>query len=169
MKTSASVLLTCTTVLFFLSCTKSNVLSGNVLSLHELRSFTTELGSEVIRTYEIEPDPLVNDSDFISYNPEDFSFELRADAADRLAGKAGFQKPMSFALVLGDSVVYTGYFWPSILSKSCNWFTADPYFVKSHRTLKIELGYPESYQHGIKDVRDNPALKQHMKETGRLR
>jgi len=55
-----------------------------------------------------------------------------------------------------NEIVYTGYFWPSLSSISCNWIVIDPVSTEINNEMKVELGYPSpAYGTDIPDKRNS--------------
>lgn len=151
-----------------ISCSKTELNSNGKLYVYPIENFTTEPMSDVIQTFTLSEYAIIKDKDILSYNSKDFSFKINHNASKELLLTTGLYKPYPFAVVLDKEVIYTGYFWPSTLSKSCDWLVSDPILVKTENIFKINLGYPESVVHDIKDLRSNNRLSSYMRESGRL-
>ena len=114
------------------------------LQLHLLESFDT-IGTEFeINEISIvvRKNPLLNYSDFISYNPDEFTFEISDDSRRAIENLQHSVNGLAFAILADKELIYTGYFWPGYSSRSCNWLVTDPMTLKLSNKMEVKLGYP---------------------------
>ncbi len=132
--------------LIFITCNKkddSKIISGGV-ELYLLESYETigntfQIDESTVVTKER---PLINYSDFISYDLKNHIFKI-SDKAKQLIQNIKFPvNGIPFAIKADNNLIYTGYFWPSYSSRSCNWVVMDPTNLSLGNELKVELGYP---------------------------
>ena len=87
-------------------------------------------------------DPLIAFDDFISYNARTFTFELSEEATDAIRDLDQSVVGKPFAIVANRELIYSGYFWPSYLSASCEWVVIDPLSTSISNGITVKLGYP---------------------------
>ncbi len=71
----------------------------------------------------------------ISYNSKKFEFKVSAQALEKL------NQYDAFAVTVDRQIIYTGYFWSSVSSRSVNWIVIDLLFTENN-TLYVQMGYP---------------------------
>lgn len=130
----------------FIACDKNentNSQNGSV-ELFLLNSYKT-IGS----TYQIDEktivtksQPLVTYSDFQSYDPSTFTFKISGAAKESIKSLEHSVHGIAFAIKANNVLIYTGYFWPSYSSASCDWVVIDPMMLLISNELSVQLGYP---------------------------
>lgn len=130
----------------FIACDKNentNSQNGSV-ELFLLNSYKT-IGS----TYQIDEktivtksQPLVTYSDFQSYDPSTFTFKISDTAKESIKSLKHSVHGIAFAVKANNVLIYTGYFWPSYSSASCDWVTIDPMMLLISNELYVRIGYP---------------------------
>ena len=117
---------------------------GSDVELYLIESYET-----IDNTFQIDENtvitkesPLVYYSDFISYNSNNYIFEISNESKDRIDNLEHSVHGLAFALKVDNKLIYTGYFWPSYSSQSCNWVVIDPFRLSLSNELKVVLGYP---------------------------
>jgi hypothetical protein len=114
-------------------------------------------------------EPLLNYSDIISYNASTFTFKITKEASVKL--KPLKNPPVSgvpFALVVNNTVVYTGYFWPVYSSYVCDAITIDPLYAESKQLLEVKFREGASNIADYIDKRNTPLLIQTLKTDKKL-
>lgn len=86
--------------------------------------------------------PVVTYSDFQSYDPDTYTFKISDAARETLKRMEYPVNGMPFAIKASNVVIYTGYFWPSYSSASCDWVVIDPMALLTGNELEVRLGYP---------------------------
>ncbi|MDP2335089.1 MAG: hypothetical protein Q8N05_01305 [Bacteroidota bacterium] len=131
----------------FIACDKNettNPKDGGV-ELYLLESCKTISGTNHQideRTIVTKSQPLVTYTDFQSYDPNTFTFKI-SDAAKKTIKSMQYSVyGIPFAIKANNVVIYSGYFWPSYSSASCDWVVIDPLSLLIGNDLKVELGYP---------------------------
>jgi hypothetical protein len=77
---------------------------------------------------------------------------------------------LAFAIKANDTLVYTGYFWPSYSSVSCDWVVVDPNMTGIGNTMQVSLGYPGLIQGKIiQDKRNDKRIVQILREDRKLK
>lgn len=154
-------------ILYFLvilvSCDENidSRISSSDVELYLLSEFeTVENSCEIIEsTVKINKNPLIKYDDIISYNKNTYTF-IFSDSLDfhnKQVHDSLYKK--AFAVTIGKEVIYTGYFWSSISSQSCNWIIIDLLIYQIKNELHIELGYPGyNINNPIPDNRNNDKL-----------
>ncbi len=161
------------TLAIILFACKSNVEpipTGNV-ELFLLESFNT-----IDNTFQIvEPSvvaketPLVYYSDFISYDPNNYIFKLSDNSKKAIEDLKHSVHGLAFAIMEDNKLVYTGYFWPSYSSMSCDWAIMDPFTLSFGNELKVELGYPGQREGVvIPDKRNDKRILDVFRRDGKL-
>ena len=130
----------------FIACDKNentNPKNGSV-ELFLLDSYKT-IGS----TYQIDEktivtksQPLVTYSNFLSYDPSTFTFKISDTAKEAIKSLEHSVHGIAFAIKANHVLIYTGYFWPSYSSASCDWVVIDPGMLLISNELIVQLGYP---------------------------
>ncbi len=151
----------CVTLLLFTGCTKpANVLfPSDGVEIYLLKSFETVGMSKKINegSVVLNNSPLVRYSDILSYDKIDYSFSVSDRAVDAIKNVKHSVFGVAFALTVDGRVVYTGYFWPSYSSATCDWVTIDPFLSEYTKTLKVYLGYPGDWD-GVEDRRNDERI-----------
>ncbi len=90
---------------------------------------------------------IIDYSDIISYSSKNYTFVVSDSISDRLNDfKNHSIHGVPFALVINKEIIYTGYFWASYSSSSCDWITIDPLDFLGNNELTVQLGYPGMMQ-----------------------
>jgi len=84
--------------------------------------------------------PLIAYSDFLSYDSQHYTFLITDNAKDTIASLEHSTHGLPFAIVADNTLIYTGYFWPSYSSQSCAWLVIESAFIENN--LRLSLGYP---------------------------
>jgi hypothetical protein len=90
--------------------------------------------------------PLLYYSDFLSYDTTEYTFEISDRARKAVLNLEHSVHGLPFAIKANGTLIYTGYFWPSYSSASCNWIVIDPFQASISNQLHVELGYPGLHQ-----------------------
>ncbi len=151
----------CVTLLLFTGCTKpANVLSpSDGVEIYLLKSFETVGMSKKINegSVVLNNSPLVRYSDILSYDSVEHSFKVSDRAIDAVKNIKHSVFGVAFALTVDGRVVYTGYFWPSYSSATCDWITIEPLIPELTKEFKVELGYPGDWE-GVEDRRNDERI-----------
>jgi hypothetical protein len=54
----------------------------------------------------------------------------------------------AFAVKARGSVIYTGYFWSSLMSSDCDWTVMNVIDLQKNNSLQVQLGYPSDLHRG---------------------
>jgi len=77
---------------------------------------------------------------------------------------------LAFAIKTNDTMIYTGYFWPSYSSASCDWVVIDPLMTSIGNKIQIRLGYPDLVQgQVIQDKRNDERIIRIFKRDNKLK
>ena len=113
--------------------------------------------------------PFIFYEELISYNENQYLFEIDDVVYARIAEMEHNVYGKAFALVANEELIYTGYFWPSISSLSCEWYTIDPLSISYHGGLKVKMGYPGEIPGIIDpDVRNHDLIRCIFERDGKL-
>ncbi len=134
--------------LIFNSCKKSEVAhsTGGKVELFLLESYKT-VGSAYSfqideKTVVTNAQPLLNYSDFLSYDSKKYTFVVTENARNAITGLKHSVWGVAFAIKANDVLIYTGYFWPSYSSMGCSWLVVDPIRLSMGNEMILNLGYP---------------------------
>ena len=146
----------------FIACDKNentNYKDGGV-ELFLLDSYQT-IGS----TYQIDEktivtksQSLVTYSDFQSYDPSTFTFKISNTAKESIKSLDHSVHGIAFAIKANNVLIYSGYFWPSYSSASCDWVVIDPMMLLISNELTVQLGYSSSKVELIPDKRNDKRI-----------
>lgn len=162
-------------VLLFTTTTSCDKWSGDAegdVELYLLESYETEdrtwaILSSSIRLQEA---PLIAYPDFKSYNSKKHIFKISAAAAQVVKDQEHSVTGLAFAVTANGEVVYTGYFWPTYSSASCQWIVIDPLMISGENELRVELGYPGLFEGAeIVDERNNELILDIFRRDGKLK
>ena len=172
MKKNAFLLLIGLLLLVFAGCEKTSFNSNSKVELYLISSF-----SKMNNTWGIDEssvitksNPLIEYSDFLSYNPKDYTFELTSSASETVKNLDHSVFGLAFAIKADESIIYTGYFWPSYSSASCDWIVIDPLSTLIGNKLQVRLGYPGLVQGQIiPDKRNDIRILRIFKRDNKLK
>ncbi|MCE1197738.1 MAG: hypothetical protein LWW85_02110 [Marinilabiliales bacterium] len=168
--------LCCCLVLFtlFTSCSKDattpNRQGGPGVEFYLLESFATaDKSYQILESSVVTKEtPLLTFADLINYNASTHTFKLSASGIEKVQKMPKSVYGVAFALKADGTVIYTGYFWPSYSSASCDWITIDPLMMTTGDSFSVNLGYPGLFAGMVipdkrNDERLLEALRQHNK------
>ena len=134
--------------LIFTACKKSEMAhyDGGKVELYLLESYKT-VGSAYSfqideKTVVTNAQPLLNYSDFLSYDSKNYTFVVTENARNAITGLKHSVWGVAFAIKANDVLIYTGYFWPSYSSAGCSWLVVDPIRLSMGNEMILKLGYP---------------------------
>ncbi|MCG8309515.1 MAG: hypothetical protein MI975_19120 [Cytophagales bacterium] len=130
----------------FVSCNKSDD-PGNIegeVKLYLIEEFEKSGGMFQIDegTVVTKSTPLLNYGDLLSYNASTFTFEISEAGISKVKNLKHSVHGIAFAFKANQELIYTGYFWPSYSSMSCDWVTIDPTSIEHNGEGVVSLGYP---------------------------
>jgi hypothetical protein len=141
-----------------LGCEKEEMKLDGIVELYLLDSYSTLENSFQIDETTITTNnfPLIGYLDFISYDPKNYTFEISDKAKNAIGNLEHSVHGVAFSVTANGTIIYSGYFWPSYSSASCDWIVIDPVMVGSDNKITVNLGYPGLVQgHTIKDRRND--------------
>ncbi len=164
------IFLTLITTLFFSCKPDDQPMPEGDVSFHLLTSF------ETFDNFKIHESSILWDSnvylsydDLESYDRDSYSFKLSEEAIEFLDNQEFNVHGTGFVVVAGEDPVYTGYFWPSYSSMSCDWLVADPLMAGITGELRMRLGYPGGGLDGlIPDKRNKDIILDIFRRDGKL-
>ena len=110
---------------------------------------------------------IIADNDITSYTWSSHILRLTEDSAKRIRELSVPVSGEPFALKVNGKEMYSGYFWTSISSVSCNGVVIDVLKIQDN-CVRIEKGYPsESFFTG-EDPRNRKEIFEYFQSTGRL-
>ncbi len=121
-------------------CEKDEVNADGKVELFLIQSCSKIENSFQIdeKTIKTKTTPLISYSDFISYDSVNYVFQI-SDKAKKAINGIGYS---AFAIKADGALIYSGYFWPSYSSASCDWVVIDPIMTSYDNKMKVNLGYP---------------------------
>lgn len=134
-----------------------------------LKSYDIAPGSySTIANAKIEEEPLIRFSEIEQYDDVEYEFTLKRSAIDRI--KTFQQQPVAFAVTVGKSVIYAGFFRQSFLSSSCDCIRVDPQSgLLNSNKIWVELGYAPTRNLSDIDERNNETLLAALARAGKLK
>ena len=142
------------------------------IELYLLASYETSDSTNfqiIESTAHIQSKPLLSYSDFISYNPEKYTFKISDIAKIKIKELDHRLNGLAFALTADNKIIYTGYFWPGYSSMSCDWIVIDPIMINEENKMIVRLGYPGPIQGiNIPDNRNDRRLLEIFRRDNKL-
>ncbi len=91
----------------------------------------------------LEESPLIKYEDILWYDATNYTFKITESPAKWLNDfQTNHTHGKAFAVTIDKKILYTGYFWASFSSASCNWITIDPVNYSGKNELRVNIGYP---------------------------
>jgi hypothetical protein len=133
--------------LIFGSCHQNTpetlVNSGDTVEIYLLESFNKTTGLKIDEsTVQLKSTPLIAYSDIVSYDSSKHIFKLTDNGKNVLTNLTQSGIRMAYAVKVKDTVIYTGYFWSSIMSSSCDWGVMDIIDLPLKNEIAVRVGYP---------------------------
>ena len=130
-----------------------------LIQQQEIDSYQTSINEQAAK---IQDSILISYEEIISYNPKTFNFEISPEARKRL------QYYTPFAVTVDREIIYTGYFWTSLSSRSVDWVVIDLLFADENK-LHVQLGYPGLMDGiSIPDKRNDPRILEVLRRDNKL-
>lgn len=125
-------------------CEKDEISSDGKVELYLLDTYSKIENSFQIdeTTIKTQASPLISYTDFISYDSINYTFELSDKAKNTIENMEHSVHGVAFAVKANGIPIYSGYFWPSYSSASCDWVVIDPMMTSIDNKIKVRLGYP---------------------------
>ena len=164
------VMFTALALLITMACSKDNG-SHEGVELYLIESFSLQkdghfkIDESSVKTKSA---PLISYTDFLSYSPATHTFELSEKAIKKLEDMKSELYQVPFAIKVNDTLIYTGYFWTSFSSLSCDWLTTDSWRVLGADSLHMELGYPGAWD-GVPDRRNDERIIETFRRDHKLK
>ena len=113
-------------ILALTSCERYDTDIEGDVDIYLLDQYQTEYSSSAILNERLvlSDEPVIPYSEIVKYNSNDYSFELKQSAIDRIEDKFG----SAFAVTVDNEVIYTGYFWAAYSSSIVDWLVIDLIF-----------------------------------------
>lgn len=99
--------------------------------------------------------PLIAYNDITSYSSKEYKFELSENAIQSIKNLQAPVNGLAFAIKANNEIVYTGYFWPSYSSATCDCIVIDPLMIYGNNKIHVELGYPGLLEEMLIDDKRN--------------
>jgi hypothetical protein len=152
-------------------CNENEVSSGNKVELYLIDTFNAIDNTEQIieASVVLAPEPLIYYEDILSYDQDEFLFRISEKAISAIEQLNVPVNGIAFAIAVDRKLIYSGYFWPSYSSATCQWVYTDPLMIDFYEGLKIMIGYPSKLAgQTIPDNRNDPRMLQVLKRDGKL-
>jgi hypothetical protein len=134
---------------FLTGCDKEGTvkIAGKDVELYFIESYeTTDIQYQIDKnSVTTNTNPLLYYSDFLSYDSNNYVFVISEESKNRIKNLEHSVHGIPFVFKVGNEIIYTGYFWPSYSSQSCDWIVIDPFSIDTDNQMKVELGYPGSF------------------------
>ena len=134
--------------LSFISCEKDDELNeilGDV-NIYLLDSYKSSgYGTISKNSIVLKPEPLISYSEIISYNKDEYVFEISENAMQITKGEQIPAHGLPFAVTANKEIIYTGYFWSRISSAICEAIIIELIVSEFDNSfnLSLKLGFPE--------------------------
>jgi hypothetical protein len=116
-----------------------------------------------------EGNPFLAFQDLLTYHPNEYYFTISENAINKIENMDHSVHGVAFGIVVNNELIYTGYFWPSYSSMSCDWPVIDPFSLFNDNRLKVNLGYASSIPPTeIPDRRNDPRILAVFDKDGKL-
>lgn len=137
-----------------------------LLDSYETIGYTNQINEKTVVT---KSQPLVAYSEFLSYNKKAFSFKISDAAKERIENMEHSVRGVAFAIKANNELIYTGYFWPSFSSATCDWVVIDPIHLLLSNDLHVQIGYPGLFQgQVVPDKRNDSRILEIFESDGKL-
>jgi len=161
-------------ILIFTGCEKneSNPSSNGKVELYLVETYSKiEYSSQINESSVVTKDsPLIYYQDFLSYDTSKYTFELSTNAIESIKKLEHSVNGLAFAIKANDTLIYTGYFWPSYSSASCDCIVIDPFMTSVGNKIQVNLGYPGLVQGQIiEDKRNDKRITRIFKQDKKLK
>ena len=93
-------------------------------------------------TVKTKASPLISYSDFISYDSNDYVFQISDKAKNAIDEVEHSVHGVPFAVKAKGKLIYSGYFWPSYSSAGCDCIVIDPMMISVDNKIRVSLGFP---------------------------
>jgi hypothetical protein len=148
--------------LFIAGCDKlndTNNPSTGFVELYLIDSYKTIGYSRQIdeTTIVTKANPLIAYSDILSYDSNSHTFKITEKAKNAVNSLTHPVFGVPFVIKANYVIIYSGYFWPSFSSATCDWTIIDPIMIDFHKGLKVELGYPWPWE-SVPDRRNDQRI-----------
>jgi hypothetical protein len=125
----------------------------------EIDSYQVQINESKV---ELADTVLIPYEEILSYNAKTYTFTVTDEARKRLEYYRGF------AVTVDREIIYTGYFWTSLSSRSVDWVVIDLIRFKGNE-LTVQLGYPPQLSAvKITDKRNDPRILEVFRRDGKL-
>jgi hypothetical protein len=167
----AKVLFTALALILVMGCSKDKESHSEDVNLYLIESFSLskdghfKIDESSVKT---KGAPFISYADFLSYSPATHSFELSKNAIKKIEGMKSELYQVPFAIKVNGTLIYTGYFWASYSSLSCDWLTTDAWRMMGADSLRMELGYPGAWD-GVPDRRNDERIIEVFRRDSKLR
>ena len=132
--------------LFLSSCDNDDLdkIKGKDVELYLIESYeTADIPYQIVEnSVRTKTNPLLYYSDFLSYDSNNYMFVISEESKNKIENLEHSVHGVPFAFKVDNVLIYTGYFWPSYSSQSCDWITIDPFSIGSSNEMRVALGYP---------------------------
>ena len=116
-----------------------------------------------------EGNPFLAFQDLLTYHPNEYYFTISENAKNKIENLDHSVHGIPFGIKVNNELIYTGFFWPSYSSMSCDWPVIDPFTLYNDNKLKVNLGYASSIPATeIPDARNDPRLLSVFRVNRRL-
>ncbi len=165
------ILLSLLFLFILVGCEEDEISSGKEVELYLIETFNTVDNTEKINEASVvlSSEPLIYYDDILSYDQDLFVFKISERAISAIEQMNVPVNGTAFAITVDRNLIYTGYFWPSYSSATCQWIYTDPLMIDFNEGLKIKVGYPSILPgETIPDNRNDPRMLQVLRRDGKL-
>jgi len=121
----------------------------------------------------LEETPIISLDDIVAYDATTHEIQLTDSAYERIGGLEVPVQGLPFVVCAGSERIYGGAFWVRLSSLSYGGIVIDTHPAMANdsaRTVRIQLGYPESLELFIgEDPRSHPRIVESLEAAGKVR
>jgi hypothetical protein len=111
--------------------------------------------------------PLVAYADIVSYDSTNHVLKVTDIGKNAITSLQQSGIRMAFAVKARGSVIYTGYFWSSIMSSSCDWTVMNILELPTKNQMNVSLEYPDPFAN-VADRRNDKRIIDVFKGDNKL-
>ena len=154
-----------------IGCDENEIASGDRVEFYLIETYNTIDNTEQINEASVvlASEPLIYYEDILRYDQDEFIFEISEKAIAAIEQLNVPVNGIAFAIAVDRNLIFSGYFWPSYSSATCQWIYTDPLMIDFYEGLKINIGYPSILPGEIiPDNRNDPRMLQVLRRDGKL-
>ena len=143
---------------------------GFAIYLPAQKIAAAELLKTPLDTLQLEDKPIISLDDINAYSQDTHTIALTPSGYERIRQLQVPTSGIPFVVCVNRQPIYPGAFWASYSSQSSKGAVIDTLPVEAGRSIRIQLGYPESHELFTgEDRRSDPRILQSLQQAGKLK